>query len=104
MANTMRTGSIDLAVSRVIELTAPLSGVWAIQLDSADVSASTDLNVEVSLDGTNWDVARESGTDITDTLVQAETTVITVLGKAKNFYRINFEGATTGTVTYLVNR
>lgn len=97
-----RTGSIDLGVSRVIGLISPLDGNFAIQMLSSDISASTTFSLEVSLDGTNWDVAQEAGTDITDTLVQSETKVKIVETADKLYFRVIFAGATTGNVSYVI--
>lgn len=97
-----KSGSIDLSVTRVIEMISPLDSNFAIQLLSSDVSATTTFSLDVSLDGTNWDVAEEAGADITDTLVQSETKVKIIETANRIYFRINFAGTTTGTVNYII--
>lgn len=97
-----KTGSIDLGVSRVIGLISPLDGNFAIQMLSSDISASTTFSLEVSLDKTNWDVAEEAGSEITDTLVQSETKVKIIESADQLYFRVKFDGASTGTVNYVI--
>ena len=104
MANTVRTGTIDLSSTREIDLTAGLSNVYSIELYSADLSADTTVNVKESVGGVNYDDAKESGVAITGTLSASSALVFTILGKHKNHYKFEFDGATTGNVTYTINR
>lgn len=100
----MRTGTIDLSSTREIELTAGLSNIFSIELYSADLSGATTVNVKESVGGTNFDDAKESGTAITGTLSASAALVFTIAGKNKNTYKFEFDGATTGNVTYIINR
>lgn len=98
-----RSGTIDLSVSRIIAGVTPTDGRFSVQMLSDDVSATTTFNLEFSLDGTNWDVAVDNGTDVSDTLVLDETKLVSYESDSGLNFRIIFIGATTGTVNYIVN-
>lgn len=101
---TPRTGTIDLSSTREITLTGPISNIFSIELYSADLSGATTVNVKESVGGTYFDDARESGTAISGTLSASAALVFTIAGKHKNSYKFEFDGATTGSVSYTINR
>lgn len=99
------TGTIDLSEGLVIpeEGLMKLNGQTAsIQLLSANISATTNFSLEFSLDGTNWDVANEGGSDVTDSLVQSETKILSFEGDPGIFYRIKLATGSTGDVAYII--
>ena len=96
-----KTGTIDLSSVRVIEGSVKLKGTCTFQLFSSDLGADTIVLVEGSLDGgTSWGALKESGSPITDTLVQGEVNLIGIESDAPMKIRVRFDGATTGNVTY----
>lgn len=98
------TGTLNLASSRYIAIgQARTRGSFSIQMKSTDVSETTTFTLEVSADNTNWDTAEESGTEISDTLVQSATKVKSFEVDPAMYFRINFAGATTGSVAYIIN-
>lgn len=97
------TGSINLGTTRIIAGVVPLKGRFSVQMNSADLSANTDLTLQFSLDKTYWDAAQEAGTDVTDTLVAATPLVKSFESDPSLYWRIVFSGATTGTVNYIIN-
>lgn len=99
-----KTGTIDLSEGRVISIgQARPRGKFSVQMKSTDVSGTTTFSLETSLDGTNWGVAQEAGVDITDTLVQSATKVLSFDADPYAHFRINFAGETTGDVAYIIN-
>lgn len=99
----MKTGSIVLATVRNFTGVVPIRGRFSIQMLSTNLSADTTFNLQFSLDGTNWDNAQESGTDVSDVLV-ANATMIKSFESDKGLkFRILFAGATTGTIAYVIN-
>lgn len=98
-----KSGSISLGSTRVIKGIIPLTGLFSVQLLSADLSANTTFNLQYSSDGTNWANAKEAGTDIADTLVQATVNFNSFSGVPGTRFRILFAGVTTGTVDYILN-
>ena len=99
-----KTGTIDLNEGRVISIgQARPRGKFSIQMKSTDVSETTTFTLEVSADNSNWDTAEESGTEISDTLVQSATKVLSVEVDPYMYFRINFAGSTTGSVAYVIN-
>lgn len=97
------TGSILLATVRSFGAAVPLKGVLTVQMLSANLSANTTFNLQLSLDKTNWDNAQESGTDISDTLVDDVTMIKSFEIDPGIYWRILFAGETTGTVDYIYN-
>lgn len=105
-------GTIDLEVTGVIPDAVRTmgfnkfkkDGMLIMQLTSDDISTSVTWSLEVSADGTNWDVARESGTDITGTLVIDEPYVEAIDGLHGLYFRISIDvsGAPTGNVSYIL--
>jgi len=98
-----KTGTIALGTIRVIEFASPSDESFTIQLLSSDLSADTTFTLEQSMDGTNWDVSEESGTEISETLSQATTYCKSFDCDAGVYFRINFAGSTTGDVDYVIN-
>jgi len=99
MAN--KNGTIDLGSVRTITGVVKIKGICTFQLFSSDLSATTDIAVEGSLDGgTSWGAMEESGVAITDSLVVDVVKLISVECDAPMKVRINFGGATTGNVAY----
>lgn len=96
----MKSGSINLGATRFITGRVPQTGRATIQMLSANVSATTTFGLELSVDGVDFDVATESGTDVTDTLVVDEAKVFSFVADPGLKFRINFADATTGVVTY----
>ena len=97
----MKSGSIALGTTRVIQGVVPLTGRFSVQMLSANLSADTTFNLQFSLDGTNWDNAMDTtGSDISDTLVQSATKVVSYDAAPAISFRILFAGVTTGTVAY----
>lgn len=99
----MKTGSINLGTTRVIKGVVPLNGLFSVQLLSANLSGNTTFNLQFSNDGENWANAKEAGTDITDTLVQATVNFNSFSGVPGTRFQILFAGVTTGTVNYILN-
>jgi len=93
-------GTIDLSSTRVIEGFTPLDGRASVELLSADLSDDTTVLLELSVSGDNWDTAEESGTAISDTLVQGETKIISFEADQRIKFRVRFDGATTGNITW----
>jgi hypothetical protein len=100
---SLKSGSIVLATVRSFTGIVPLRGSFTVQMLSADISGSTVFNLQFSLDGTNWDNAQESGTDIYDTLVQSATMIKSFEADPGIYFRILFAGVTTGTVNYVIS-
>lgn len=96
-------GSIVLATARNFGAVVPLKGVVTVQMLSTNLSASTTFRLQLSLDKTNWDTAQEGGTDITDTLVDDAVMIKSFEADPGIYWRILFDGATTGTVAYIYN-
>lgn len=99
----MRTGSIVLGTIRYFTAKIPSRGKLTIQLLSENLSAETTFNVQISADGTAFQNAQEAGTDITGTIADDVTTVKTYEGNPGDTVKILFAGATTGTVSYVIN-
>lgn len=99
----MKTGTINLASVREIEGTTTKQRSFTIQLLSTDLSADTTVNLQISLDGTNWDNAQESGSDIALTLSDDTPLVVSFAIDPGIYFKILFGGATTGTVIYKHN-
>ena len=99
-----KSGSIVLATVRSFSDKVPQCGSFTVQMLSANLSANTTLNLQFSLDGTNWDNAQEAGTDISDTLIANTVLLKSFEADPGVLWRILFAGATTGTVTYIVNQ
>lgn len=99
----MKSGTINLASVRTITGVTPSDGRFSVQLLSADLSADTTVYLDLSLDGTNWGVAQESGADVSDTIVAATTKVISYSVDQGVYFRVRLDGATTGSVAYLTN-
>ena len=97
----MKDGQINLATVREFTGQVPTSGELAIQMKSADLSASTTFSFQLSLNGVDWDIAQESGTDITDTLTANDTKIKSVSAVPNILFKIKFDGVTTGTVAYI---
>lgn len=97
------TGSIVLATARNFGAAVPLKGVFTVQMLCANLSAGTTFNLQFSLDKVNWDNAQESGTDISDTLVDDTVMIKSFEADPGIYWRIIFAGATTGTVAYIYN-
>ena len=96
-------GTINLAVTREIVTVIPSSGIFSIDMFSDDISATTTFTIELSVGGTVYDVAQESGSDISDTLVVDEGKYVAITGKPGDKIKVNFAGATTGSVSYNYN-
>lgn len=97
------SGSVDLAASLHLPTSAGqrlVYGLGSVQMLSADISATTTFYLELSVDQTNWDIAVESGTDVSDTLVKAETKIVNFESTVGIYWRIRFESGNTGTVNY----
>lgn len=99
----LKTGSIILGTIRYFTGIVPLRGRYTIQMLSTNLSGNTIWNLQVSVDGTSWENAKELGTDISDTLVDDLVQVRTFEGNPGDKFKILFDGATTGTVTYKLN-
>jgi hypothetical protein len=97
------TGSIDLSESRIIGGVVPSRGRFSIQMLSENLSETTTFGLEISADGDNWDVAEEAGTDVTDTLVDDTTKVVSFESDPGMYWQIKFAGSTTGDVAYIIN-
>jgi hypothetical protein len=102
----MKKLSISLATSRIISGVGrlPLDGRFSIQMLSADLSGPTIFNLQLSLDGTNWDNAVANDTDISDTLVVNETKIKAFECAGEAYWHILFAGVTTGTVNCLIHQ
>lgn len=98
----MTTGTIDLSSVREIPAQRANGGTMAFQLLSTDLSASTDFDLRVSIDGTNWDIATDAGTDVTDSLTANDVKIMQVELVSGIFYKVVFGGTTTGNVTYKI--
>jgi len=98
-----KTGSISLGTTRSFSNVVQPKGSFTVQMLSTNISGSTVWNLQFSLDGTNWDNAQESGTDISDTLVQSATMIKSFEADPGIYFRILFAGVTTGTVNYIIN-
>jgi len=98
-----KTGSIVLATVRSFVGVVPQKGTFSVQMLSANLSADTAFNLQFSLDNTNWDNAQESGTDISDTLVDDVVMIKSFEADPGISFRILFAGVTTGTVEYVIN-
>lgn len=103
------TGTINLATSRTL----PQEGyhtangnLSSIQMATSGLSGATDFAVEVSLDGTGWDVARDNGTDITGQLTTGHTATAPYIESFEFnpgiYWRVNFGGSTTGVIPYVI--
>ena len=97
----MKDGTINLASVRYFTDRAPMDGELVIQMKSTNLSANTTFNLYLSLNGTDWDIAQESGTDISDTLIANETKIKSFLVNKGIHFKIEFTGVTTGLVQYL---
>lgn len=97
------TGAINLATVRSFGAAVPLKGIVSVQMLSENLSADTTWSLQLSLDKTNWDNAQESGTDISDTLVDDTVMIKSFEADPGIWWRILFAGATTGTVAYIYN-
>jgi len=99
----MKTGSIVLGTIRYFKGIVPSRGSFTVQMLCTNLSGNTTFNLQLSLDGTNWDNAQEAGTDISDTLVDDAVIIKSFAADAGAYWRILFAGATTGTVSYIIN-
>lgn len=99
----MKTGSIVLGTTREIIGVIPSRKMFTFQLLCANLSANTTINLQFSLDKTNWSNAQEGGTDITFTLVDDTALAVPVAADAGIYFRLLFAGVTTGTVAYIHN-
>ena len=97
------SGSIVLGTTRVINGVVPLRGRFSIQLLCDNLSAETTFYLEMSADKTNYDVATENGVDIEDSILDGVAKFRAFEGNPGDYWRIRFDGATTGTVAYIVN-
>ncbi len=98
------TGTVALASGRYIPSALGLqlnSDKISIQLTSNDLSAATNISPEISLDGTNWDVATEAGTDIVHSLVANSPLVKTYEIDKGMYIRWSAAGVTTGNIAYI---
>lgn len=95
------TGSIVLATARNFGAVVPLKGIVTVQMLCDNLSGNTTFNLQLSLDKTNWDNAQESGTDISDILVDGAVMIKSFELDPGIYWRILFAGATTGTVAYI---
>lgn len=68
------------------------------EMKSEDLSAETAFSPEISIGGTNFDVATESGIDITDSLKQNETKVVVYEGKPGLTIRLAAVSGKTGSL------
>lgn len=99
------TGSINLASTLLIPATAGRKlayGICTVQMRSTNISATTTFYLEFSLDGTNWDIAEEGGVDISSTLVQSVTKLLSFESTPGVYWRIRFSSGATGTVNYII--
>ena len=99
----MKTGSIVLASTRVINGVVPLSGVVTIQLLCTNLSGNTTFSVYLSLDKTNWDVVQVFDVDWQGTLVDDAAFVQSFNLGPGVYFKVQFDGSTTGTVAYIHN-
>ena len=98
-----KSGSIVLGTTRVIQGVVPSNGSFSVQLLCTNLSAETTFNLELSCDKTNWDIAQEAGTDISDTIVDDVVKVKSFEADPGMYWQIKFAGVTTGTVAYVIN-
>ena len=99
----MKTGTINLSELRVIQGAVPLKGVTSVQLLSANLSGSTTFNLQFSNDKISWANAKESGADVTGTLISGAVIFEAFSGIPGSYYQIIFAGATTGNISYVKN-
>lgn len=99
----MKTGTINLAEVREIKGTTTNQRSFTIQLLSENLSADTTVNLQISLDNTNWDNAQESGSDIALTLSDGVPLVVSFSVDPGIYFKILFAGATTGDIAYKHN-
>lgn len=99
----MKTGSIALGTTRIIQGVVKLTGVITIQLLCNDLSASTTFSVQTSLDKTNWDIIQVNGGDYQGTLVDDAPFVQSFNLGPSIYFKVVFDGVTTGTVAYIHN-
>lgn len=99
----MKSGSINLATVRYINGIVPLNGLFGVQLLCDNLSGNTTFNLQFSKDKISWSNAKESGSDISGTLSDGVPVYESFAGVPRNYYRILFAGATTGTVEYIID-
>ena len=100
--DALSTAEVVLASSRYIPTS---NGIHigeedkvTVQMLCTNLSGDTTFSPEISVDGVIWDVAQESGTDITHTLVDDATFVQTYESQRGMYWRWAMAGVTTGTV------
>lgn len=98
------SGSIDLSVTRIIGIGTAPSGRISLQLYSADASGATTYTLEASMDdGTHWSTVNDAGSPMSGSLVAATSNFESwIVERDAVKYRLNFGGATTGNVSYIV--
>lgn len=89
---------LDLSENNYIIGIVPLNKVCSVQMLSTDINENTTFNLQFSLDGINWANAKESGIEITDTLIQSETLFFSFRGVPGNYFRLYFNGS-SGEIT-----
>lgn len=94
----MISETVTLATARYTVPKKANGGTCAIQLVSSDLSADTTFSVQVSVDGLYYDIATANGTDVTDTLVANTSKVIQLEMVHNLYYKLVFDGVTTGTI------
>jgi len=97
------SGSIVLSTIRSFGRTINTKKTFSIQLLSSNLSADTTCRLQFSLDKTNWCNAQESGADVTFILANNTVLIKSFESDPELFWRILFDGVTTGTVNYIIN-
>ena len=102
----MKTRTLELTAEarEIVGTKTPRSGAFAIELFCANLSASTEVRLYLSVSGEHWDIAELNGEDLVWTLVDDQAKVIQPECVPDMFWKLVFAGVTTGTVNcYTVN-
>lgn len=101
----MKTGSIDLASGFNIPdigYFTMMGETASFQLKSDDVTGGT-FYLDFSLDGANWAVAQDSGSDVSDTLATGAAKIISFEADPGIYWRVRFAETAAGTVDFVIN-
>lgn len=101
----MKTGTIDLTEG----LNIPAVGYFTMmgetasfQLTSDDVTGGT-FYLDFSLDGSNWAVAQDSGSDVSDTLATGAAKIVSFEADPGIYWRVRFADTAAGNVDFVIN-
>ena len=97
------TGTIDLESVRYISFISRKQRSFTIELYSEDLSDDTTFSIQQSVGGTNFDTSQDAGTDISETLSDSTAFCKSYECDPGIYFKVVFEGATTGNVSYKIN-